>query len=229
MDNGWVKIHRKIIENPIFKRSAYFHLWITLLLKSNHKQTKMMWNGGIIVVNEGQLITGRKSLSEETGIPESTIEDILRYLETQHQIQQQKTTKYRLVTILNWKDYQNPTAKATTKQQQADTNKNVKNDKKNTDTEQSSLIPEVIKLFEEVNPACKKMYGNTTQRKACQNLIDEYGFEEVSKVIAFLPKSNKVSYFPVVTTPVQLWDKYQTLKDKWSQKKLETKGRGIIL
>lgn len=93
----------------------------------------------------------------------------------------------------------------------------------------SPLGAELIKLFEEVNPACKKMYGNTTQRKACDDLIETYGFEEVSKVIAFLPKSNKIPYFPSIITPRQLWDKYQMLKDKWSQKKLETKGRGVIL
>lgn len=88
-----------------------------------------MWNKDIIIVKEGQFITGRKQLNEITGIPESTIEDILAFLESQGQIQQQKTTKFRLITIINWKEYQNSDNKATTKQQQADTNKNDKNDK----------------------------------------------------------------------------------------------------
>ena len=101
--------------------------------------------------------------------------------------------------------------------------------KDNTAETSSALIGEIIKLFEEVNPACKKMYGNTTQRKACQNLLDEYGFEEVSKVIAFLPKSNKMAYMPSIVTPCQLWEKYQVLKDGLQRKKseLSTKGRGI--
>lgn len=85
----------------------------------------------------------------------------------------------------------------------------------------SPLGAEIIKLFEEVNPACKSMYGNTTQRKACDELINTYGFEEVSKVIAFLPKSNKIPYFPSIITPKQLWDKYQMLKNKAEQKKIE--------
>jgi len=33
--------------------------------------------------------------------------------------------------------------------------------------DKSSEIVELIKSFEEINPACKRMYGNTTQRKAC--------------------------------------------------------------
>ncbi len=88
-----------------------------------------MTNGKIILIKEGQLLTGRKQLSEATGIAESTIEDILRVFETEEQIRQQKTTKYRLITIVNWKDYQESDSKPTAARQQADTNKNEKNEK----------------------------------------------------------------------------------------------------
>ncbi len=93
----------------------------------------------------------------------------------------------------------------------------------------ASLVSDLIKLFEEVNPACKAMYGNTTQRKACEYLIGEYGFEEVSRVVAFLPKSNKIAYIPNINTPNQLWQKYQALKDGLARKKgeLQAKGRGL--
>lgn len=134
MDNGWIKLHRKLLENPIMKRPLWAWLWVVLLLKANHKETKMIWNNNIIIVKEGQFITGRKELSKTSGIPESTIENILKYLENSSQIRQQKTTKYRLITIVNWKDYQKPDNKPTTSRQQADTNKNdnnEKNDKKN--------------------------------------------------------------------------------------------------
>lgn len=83
----------------------------------------------------------------------------------------------------------------------------------------SPLIPKVIKLFERVNPACKSMYGNKTQRRASQDLLDTYGFEELGKVIAILPKTNKLTYFPSITTPAQLWNDYQKLKDKLIQEK----------
>lgn len=134
MDNGWIKLHRKLLENPIMKKPLWAWLWVVLLLKANHKETKMIWNNNIIIVKEGQFITGRKELSKTSGIPESTIENILKYLENSSQIRQQKTTKYRLITIVNWKDYQKPDNKPTTSRQQADTNKNdnnEKNDKKN--------------------------------------------------------------------------------------------------
>jgi hypothetical protein len=102
-------------------------------------------------------------------------------------------------------------------------------DKTIAEASSAKLVTELIKLFEEVNPACKTMYGNTTQRKACELLIKEYGFDEVSRVIAFLPKSNKMPFVPTVTSPNQLWSKYQALKDGLERKKgeLQAKGRGI--
>jgi hypothetical protein len=88
---------------------------------------------------------------------------------------------------------------------------------------QNSLIPEIIKLFEEINPACNRMYGNTTQRKACQDLIDNYGFERLQSVISkTLPKTNALEFFPNITTPLQLWDKWASLESsifKYKNKK----------
>lgn len=119
-------------------RPSYLSLWIHIICMANHKEKKMMWNGEILSINEGQFVTGRKELSIKTGIPETTIEDILKFLERQQQIRQQKTTKYRLITVINWEKYQHSDIvsdnKATTKRQQADTNKNdknVKNEKNN--------------------------------------------------------------------------------------------------
>ena len=81
MDYGWIKLHRKIKEKGYYKKSAYVHLWIHLLLEANHKGREFMWNGEMILVKEGQLLSGRKELSADTGIPETTVERILNLLE----------------------------------------------------------------------------------------------------------------------------------------------------
>lgn len=91
----------------------------------------------------------------------------------------------------------------------------------NTSEPSSQFSPEIIKAFEEVNPACKKFYGNKTQRKACDNLVALYGLEQVLKVISFLPKSNSMPYMPRITTPLQLEDKWSALESAIKQKKSE--------
>lgn len=91
----------------------------------------------------------------------------------------------------------------------------------NTDEQGSSaMIPLVIEMFISINPACKNFYGNKTQRKACSDLIDAYGFEEVKNCIAnVLPRTNGADYFPTITTPVQLRDKWVSLKSAVAKKK----------
>lgn len=105
--NGWIKLHRKLLDNPIVKKPAWISLWVILLLLANHNDEKcFIWKGKKVQQRKGQFVTGRKKLREISGVPESTIERILSYLESEHQIGQQKTTKYRLITILKWEEYQ---------------------------------------------------------------------------------------------------------------------------
>ena len=106
MNTGWIMLHRKLLENPLARRPAYCHLWVHLLLRACHREVSFIWNERRQRLAPGQLLTGRKQLSQETGIPEGTVEKILRYLETEQQIQQQTTAKFRIITIRNWGLYQ---------------------------------------------------------------------------------------------------------------------------
>jgi len=126
---GWIKLHRKALETSFANRPAYVSLWVHLLLSANHKEKSFIWNGEEKTLQPGQLITGRKQLSITCGVPESTVEDILNFFQKSKIIQQQKTSKYRLITLLKWQLYQSSNNKATTSQQLADTNKNEKNEK----------------------------------------------------------------------------------------------------
>ena len=83
-------------------KPAYVALWVHLLMMANHQDREFFWNGGIIKLKPGQFVTGRKALSEASGVSETTVERILNLFEVEQQIGQQKTTKYRLITIHPW-------------------------------------------------------------------------------------------------------------------------------
>jgi hypothetical protein len=94
-------------------------------------------------------------------------------------------------------------------------------------------IGELIKQFEVINPACSRYYGNKTQRKACEALIENVGYDQAIKVVRdTLPMSNKIAYMPTITTPLQLLERYAQLEsaiNKAKNKTETTKQRNFIL
>lgn len=134
---GYIKAYRSLLENPLVCRDTEtFAVWNYLLLSVNHAEQKVLFGGKSITMLPGQMITGRKKIADFWKISESKVERILNLLENEQQIEQQKSNKNRLITVLNWQKYQNSEQQIeqqvnnnrTTSEQQVNTNKNIKND-----------------------------------------------------------------------------------------------------
>lgn len=91
----------------------------------------------------------------------------------------------------------------------------------------TTLGADVLKAFETVDAKNKNYYGNKTQRAACDFLVKEYGLEEVIKRVNVLTKTNKVPFFPSITTPVQLRDKWVQLQDAVDRKRGEAQANKV--
>ena len=104
---GWIKLHRKILENPIVcKDSDYFATWMYLLLNATHTEYSVVFKGEKITLKPGQLITGRKKIADKLKVSESKIQRILKAFECEQQIEQQPSNQNRLISIVNWEVYQ---------------------------------------------------------------------------------------------------------------------------
>jgi hypothetical protein len=206
--NGWVSVHRKLLDNPIACKPEYVSLWLHLLLMANHKDGyRFIFNGEDKILDAGQILTGRKVLSHNTGISETTIERILSYFEKTRQIGQQKTTKNRVITILKWKTYQKLDNKRTTNGQQTDTYNNINNIIRDTSKKeflQSNQINELIELFKEVNPMYKDFFKNKTERKAIDDLAKQLTYDKLKSTIEHLPNIIGQPYAPKPTKPTEL-------------------------
>lgn len=90
----------------------------------------------------------------------------------------------------------------------------------------------LLDMFSLMNPAVKRMYGNKTQRKACSELVATYGLERIKKIITdTLPKTNGLQFFPTITTPLQLQDKFIALESairKYQSEKLSKNKTFIV-
>lgn len=135
---GWIKTYRKTLDNPIICKDAdYLAVWIYLLLNATHQSQDKLFGGKRITLQPGQLITGRNVIASKFKINESKVQRILKCFENEQQIEQQTSNKNRLISILNWSEYQSREQddeqqlnnNRTTTEQQLNTNKNDKNDK----------------------------------------------------------------------------------------------------
>ena len=106
-ENGWIKIHRKIWENPVVTKDlAHLGVWIWLLTHATHKPHDTMFGGKRITLQPGQLITGRLKMAKELHLSDSRINRIINEFKNDHQIEQQATPYGSLFSIVNWHKYQ---------------------------------------------------------------------------------------------------------------------------
>lgn len=104
---GWVKLLRTTVDNPLLNKDPdHLALWIHLLCGAAFEPTPALLGGKRIVLQPGQLTTGRKQLAVNSRIQESKVERTLKAFENNHLIEQRKTNKNRLITILPWNEIQ---------------------------------------------------------------------------------------------------------------------------
>lgn len=95
-------------------------------------------------------------------------------------------------------------------------------------SEETSQINEVFNIF--YNTINRNInFGNKTQRKAVEDMVRLQGFEKVKKVAEFACQFHGEPYMPVITTPLQLKDKWSALESwaKTKQQKDNSKGLKI--
>jgi|AMWB02.1.fsa_nt_gi hypothetical protein len=136
---GWVCLHRKIIDSMVFQNEGLLKVWIWCLAKANHeiKWVPIMTGRGssIVKVEPGQFIFGRKTAAKELKMKESSVHYRMKILQKHQNLDMQPNSHYSIITIINWKAYQEskiesnrqPNKQLTGNQQATSTNNNDNN------------------------------------------------------------------------------------------------------
>jgi len=116
--SGWVKIHRKLNNWEWRDKPNTFCLFIHLLLNANRKDGN--WRG--VTIPQGSFLTGRKKLSQITGLSEREVRTSLNHLISTNEVTIKTTKEYSIISITNWNcyqqsDQQNANQRPTTDQQ----------------------------------------------------------------------------------------------------------------
>lgn len=166
--NGFISLHRKLTEWEWYTDPNTKSVFIHLLLMASWKDTK--WKG--IVIKRGELITGRKSLSESLGISQRAIRTSLNHLKTTNEVTIKTTNRYSVISINNYDSYQRndqPAVQQTTSYRPH----------LNTNNKENKIIREEKFVFDERNANALQTQsdGNAIKEKKSESeyIFDEYG------------------------------------------------------
>lgn len=145
--NGYIKLHRQLLDWEWYSDNNTFRVFIHCLLKANYKEKN--WKG--IQIKRGQFVTSTSKLSTELGLSVNKIRLSLTKLKQTKEITIKTTNKNTLVTIVNFDTYQDienekhkqnnkqNTIKSQTNHKQTTTTKERKNIKNNKNTNRKKV------------------------------------------------------------------------------------------
>lgn len=111
MQRGFIHMWRKLADNPIAKNPYRLSVFIHVLLRAAWKDTTVVMNVGrgtvVVPLKRGQLLIGRNTLSELTGIPPSTVRNHLQGLnkKTDRELDIKSDKHWSIITVINYDTY----------------------------------------------------------------------------------------------------------------------------
>ena len=99
---GWIKLHRKLLEWEWHDVPAMMTIWMHLLMLANNRDRE--WHGTKIV--RGQFATSLSNLSAMTGLTVKQVRLCLQRLKDSKQICTKRANKFTIITICKFESYQ---------------------------------------------------------------------------------------------------------------------------
>jgi len=176
MSQGWICLHRQLLEWEWYSDINTTRLFLHCLLKANHKEKK--WQGKVIP--RGSFLTGRNVLTDETGLTVQQIRTSLNKLKSTNDITIKATNKNSVVTVVNYSFYQDKEIELTNKTTSRSHNEQPTNNHQVTTTNNDNNITiikdtsaeltkcphqDIVNLYHELLPSLAKVKQWTTKRQ----------------------------------------------------------------
>jgi len=102
MSNGWIKLHRQLLEWEWYDDINTSRLFIHLMITANHKDNN--WRG--IEIKRGSRLTSLDKLSSETNLSVSKIRTAIKKLISTNEIASKSHSQHTVFTMINYDMYQ---------------------------------------------------------------------------------------------------------------------------
>jgi hypothetical protein len=106
---GFILLHRKIVENPLWTQvpPAWFKIWLAILLRANFRPTDW-WDGRRKVeLAAGTFVTSLETLADFAKASPKQVRGTLNFLERTGSVALKRTSRYTIISVTNWETYQN--------------------------------------------------------------------------------------------------------------------------
>jgi len=189
MNNGWVKLHRGILEWEWYDDINTSRLFLHLLIIANHKDKN--WRG--ILIKKGQKLTSQIKLADETGLTRQQVRTSLEKLKSTNDITITTSSQSTVVSVVNWDKYQDQPTKQPTDNQRVTTNKNEKNEKKKETSYPAGINPDLLaKISEAWNT---KMTTQPSIKLLDQTLANKKRWAKIKKIVIDNPDYSDCEYW----------------------------------
>ena len=211
MQQGWIKIHRKILDNFLWEDRPFSRgqAFIDLILIANHEDKITIFNGNVAEIKRGQKMTSLRKLSDRWGWSITKTKKFLNVLQNEKMLTYKSNSKNTVYSIVNYNDYQekqeykNNTERKQkenrnkTEINQKETNKNDKNDKNDknilNNLSNDKLFVPLIEKWNELPDAITKistLKKDTQRYKMLSQRVSEYGENKVLEAIEKIKQSS---------------------------------------
>ncbi|WP_218652901.1 hypothetical protein [Paenibacillus sp. 79R4] len=197
--DGWIKLHRKLMESETFSRLTAIQKVIAIYIALNANHDDGVWYDKYkdieVEVKRGQLVVSRNKIAKEwfggdKDVTDMKIRTCLDKLERLGFLTKSPTSNYTLITVLNYGIYQGSDTddnqadnQVVTKSQPSDnqektTNKNDKNVKNDKKVIKKDIIPKIafaefVKLTQEEYDKLAATHGEDRAKRMIE-ILDNY-------------------------------------------------------
>ncbi|WP_181942894.1 DNA replication protein [Klebsiella pneumoniae] len=220
---GLVFLHRKVRELPFYKTdSEAVHLWIHLIMEVNSADGMVTTEFGEYPVSRGQVITGRHTLSKDTGIAPDRVKYLLNKFAKMGMITTLANKKFTLLTVTKYDDYQQFFV-PTECQQSANANPV-------TTLRTGEVVPTECQQSANANPVTTLRTGEVVptecQQSATNNILNNISSTDVEESASASPKSEPKKQSLSCEQVVEVY--HQVLPEAQGIRILTDKRRNLI-
>lgn len=106
--DGWIKLHRELLDHWIYKDSEYLKVWIEMLIRARYwdEPSKELIGDQLVKVERGEFIFGRPKWSSRLGISEQRLKTLITKMIKEDMIEPiQKFPRFTLYRIKNYEKF----------------------------------------------------------------------------------------------------------------------------